>query len=263
LPTLVRSTFVMGYRPCRCSAACDAALHASPRRRGGFATGIRIGRVGGPDRNVWKTQGGRMDYVTTREQLRSAYDATHDVAVRKVLHALDAHARRFIERSPFLLIGSQDAAGHGDVSPKGDFPGFVRVLDDRTLAIPDRPGNNRLDTWENILDNPGVGLLFMIPGMNETLRVNGEARLTLDAALCADLQVSGRPAQAVLVVKVREAYMHCAKAFIRSRLWSPDTWPPRSDMPTLGAILKDQARLRESAEAFDGILDEAYRTTLW
>jgi len=204
-----------------------------------------------------------MDYVSTREELRSAFEATHDVATKKVLRSIDGHSRRFIGKSPFLLIGSQDASGNADVSPKGDRPGFVRVLDGRTLAIPDRPGNNRLDTWENILENPAVGLIFMIPGMNETLRINGEARLTLDADLCADMQVNGRPAKAVLVVKVREVYMHCAKALIRSRLWSPDTWPPRADMPTLGTILKDQAELPGTAEAFDGILDEAYRTTLW
>lgn len=204
-----------------------------------------------------------MDYITTREQLRSAFDETHDVAIRKVLRSIDEHSRRFIEKSPFLLIGSQDASGNGDVSPKGDFPGFVKILDSKTLAIPDRPGNNRLDTWENIIENPGVGLIFMIPGMNETLRINGEARLTLDADLCSKMQVNNRPAKAVLIVKVREVYMHCAKAFIRSKLWSPDTWAPRSDMPTLGQILKDQAELTGTANEFDNILDEAYQTSLW
>lgn len=204
-----------------------------------------------------------MDYITTREQLRSAFDETHDVAIRKVLRSIDEHSRRFIEKSPFLLIGSQDASGNGDVSPKGDFPGFVKILDSKTLAIPDRPGNNRLDTWENIIENPGVGLIFMIPGMNETLRMNGEARLTLDADLCSKMQVNNRPAKAVLIVKVREVYMHCAKAFIRSKLWSPDTWAPRSDMPTLGQILKDQAELTGTANEFDNILDEAYQKSLW
>lgn len=204
-----------------------------------------------------------MDYITTREELRGAFEATHDVAIRKVLRLMDSHACRFIEKSPFLLIGSQDASGNGDVSPKGDFPGFVKVLDNQTLAIPDRPGNNRLDTWENIIENPGVGLIFMIPGMNETLRVNGEARLTVDADLCAQLQVNSRPAKAVLIVKVREVYMHCAKAFIRSKLWVPETWPPRSDMPTLGQILKDHADLAQTAEDFDGILDAAYKSSLW
>ena len=149
-----------------------------------------------------------MDYITSRDQLRSLFGETHDVAVRKELKAIDAHARRFIERSPFVFIGSQDASGNADVSPKGDRPGFVRVLDDRTLALPDRPGNNRLDTWTNVLENPAVGLIFLIPGMNETLRVNGTARLTTDSDLRARLHVDGRPALAVLIVAVREVYMH-------------------------------------------------------
>ena len=204
-----------------------------------------------------------MDYVTSREELRSVFEATHDVAIRKELRSIDEHSRRFIENSPFLLIGSQDASGNGDVSPKGDLPGFVKCLDTTTLAIPDRPGNNRLDTWENIIENPGVGLIFFIPGMNETLRINGEGRLTIDAELCAKMQVNNRPAKAVLIVKVREVYMHCAKAFIRSKLWSHDTWAPRSDMPSLGQMLKDQAELAETATEFDNILDDAYKTSLW
>ena len=204
-----------------------------------------------------------MNFITTREELRTAFESTHDVAIQKELRLIDTHSRRFIERSPFVFIGSQDGSGNADVSPKGDQPGFVRVLDDRTLAIPDRPGNNRLDTWENLVENPAVGLLFMIPGMNETLRINGEARLTLDADLCAQMHVNNRPALAVCVIKVREVYMHCAKAFIRSRLWLPDTWPARTEMPTLGVMLKDQARLSASAAEFDDVLDEAYRTTLW
>ena len=204
-----------------------------------------------------------MDFVTSREELRSAFEATHDIAIRKELSLIDEHSQRFIEKSPFLLIGSQGASGNGDVSPKGDQPGFVKCLDNKTLAIPDRPGNNRLDTWENIVENPGVGLIFIIPGMNETLRVNGEARLTLDAELCSTMQVNSRPAKAVLIVKVREVYMHCAKAFIRSKLWSHDTWAPRSDMPSLGQMLKDQAELEETASEFDNILDDDYKTSLW
>lgn len=204
-----------------------------------------------------------MKYITSRQELRDAFEATHDVAFRKELRFIDPHSKRFIERAPFVFIGSQDKAGNGDVSPKGDKPGFVRVLDNRTIAIPDRPGNNRLDTWENIVENPAVGLIFVIPGMNETLRINGEARLTLDQGLRNDCHVNSRPALAVLVVKVREVYMHCAKAFIRSQLWTPDSWPDRADMPTLGQMLKDQAKLAETAGEFDGILDEAYRTTLW
>ncbi|MBV0911069.1 pyridoxamine 5'-phosphate oxidase family protein [Anianabacter salinae] len=204
-----------------------------------------------------------MKFVTSRQELRDAFEPAHDVAIRKQLRSIDVHSRRFIERSPFVLIGSQGGSGTGDVSPKGDQPGFVRVLDDRTLAIPDRPGNNRLDTWENIVENPAVGLLFMIPGMNETLRINGEARLTLDGDLCREMHVNTRPARAVLVVKVHEVYLHCAKAFIRSKLWAPETWPARSDMPTLGEMLKDQAEMPVSADEVDCLLDESYRTRLW
>lgn len=204
-----------------------------------------------------------MKFISSQDELRENFEDTHEVAVQKELRFIDAHSRRFIEHSPFVFIGSQNSLGNGDVSPKGDQPGFVRVLDDQTLAIPDRPGNNRLDTWENVIENPAVGLIFMIPGMNETLRINGEAKLTLDQDLCASMHVNNRPAQAVLVVKVREVYMHCAKAFIRSKLWSPDTWPSRNEMPTLGQILKDQAKLSTSAQEFDDILDDAYKTTLW
>lgn len=204
-----------------------------------------------------------MKYIESLEELRDSFQAKHDVAIRKELRFIDAHSRQFIEKSPFVFIGSQNSAGNGDVSPKGDLPGFVQVLDDVTLAIPDRPGNNRLDTWENVIENPNVGLIFLIPGMNETLRINGEARLTVDADMRRSMHVNNRPASAVLIVKVREVYMHCAKAFMRSKLWSPETWAPRSDMPTLGQILKDQAKLSETAAEFDDVLDEAYRTTMW
>lgn len=204
-----------------------------------------------------------MKFVTSAEELREAFGSTHDVAIKKELRFIDPHSRRFIERSPFVFIGSQGDDGNGDVSPKGDKPGFARVVDDQTIAIPDRPGNNRLDTWENVVENPAVGLIFLIPGVNETLRINGEARLTLDRALCEEMQVNSRPALAVLLVKTHEVYMHCAKAFIRSELWKPETWPERSEIPTLGEMLRDQAKLSETAKEFDGILDEAYRKTLW
>lgn len=204
-----------------------------------------------------------MKFIETVEELRTVFQQVHEMAVRKELRAIDPHSKRFIEKSPFVLIGSQDPAGNGDVTPKGDRPGFVHVLDETTIALPDRPGNNRLDTWENIIENPAVGLIFFIPGMNETLRINGEARLTTDAELCERLNVNGRPALAVMVVKVRQVYMHCAKAFIRSGLWKPDTWPDRKEMPTLGEIVRDQMQLSETAEEIDAGLAEAYRKTLW
>jgi PPOX class probable FMN-dependent enzyme len=204
-----------------------------------------------------------MDYVTTHEELRAHYKPIHDAAVRKEMRSLDAHSRNFIARSPFVLIGSSDGNGNADVTPKGDKPGFVAVLDDITLAIPDRPGNNRLDTLENIIINPAVGLLFLIPGMNETLRINGEARVTLDGALRERLSVEGKAPQSVVVVKIKAVYMHCAKAFMRSNLWAPETWRPRSEMPTLGEIMRDQMALAGTAEQNDKMLDEAYRASMW
>ncbi|MDQ6437058.1 pyridoxamine 5'-phosphate oxidase family protein [Mesorhizobium sp. LHD-90] len=204
-----------------------------------------------------------MEFITTREQLRQQYKPAQEGALRKELRILDPHCRNFIAKSPFVLIGSSDGKGNADVTPKGDKPGFVAVLDEITLAIPDRPGNNRLDTLENILDNPAIGLLFLIPGMNETLRINGEARITLDATLRERLAVDGKAPQSVIVVKARAVYMHCAKAFMRSDLWAPEKWRPRAEMPTLGEILKDQLALAETAEQTDRWLDDAYRQSMW
>ena len=191
-----------------------------------------------------------MDFITSHEELRAhLQDAGADRRLDpQGTEALDGHCRSFIARSPFVLIGSSDGNGNADVTPKGDRPGFAAVLDDSTIAIPDRPGNNRLDTLENIVVNPAVGLLFLIPGMNETLRVNGEARITVDAALRERLAVDGKPPLSVVVVTVKAAYMHCAKAFMRSELWKPESWPDRTSMPTLGEILRDQLALDQSAE---------------
>lgn len=204
-----------------------------------------------------------MQFIETREQLRQHYKAPGDLPLRKELKALDPHCRNFIAKSPFVLIGSSDGNGHGDVTPKGDRPGFVAVLDDNTLAIPDRPGNNRLDTLENVIANPAVGLLFLIPGMNETLRVNGTARITADEALRLELAVDGKSPASVMIVTVNACYMHCAKAFLRSALWNPEAWPPRAAMPTLGEIMKDQLALAEQAAEADRRLEEAYRKTMW
>ena len=204
-----------------------------------------------------------MDFIDSLTDLRAIYGTVSEIARKKQMTQLDAHARNFLSKSPFVVIGSQDGAGLGDATPKGDAPGFTLVLDDRTIAIPDRPGNNRVDTWENVVRNPAVGLLFLIPGMQETLRINGRGRLTVDAELCARLAMNGRPAKAALVVETDEVYMHCAKAFMRSNLWKPETWPDRDEMPTFGEIIRDQVQLADSAEAIDQRLAEGYQKTMW
>lgn len=204
-----------------------------------------------------------MHFITSRDELRRVYKPASENSLRKELKALDGHCVSFIGRSPFVLIGTSDGKGHADVTPKGDRPGFVAVLDNRTIAIPDRPGNNRLDTLENLLVEPSIGLLFLIPGMDETLRINGKAKITADDSLRARFEVDGKLPQAVILVEVEAAYMHCAKAFMRSQLWHPETWPERNSMPTLGQMLKDQLALDQSAEAMDSWLDDAYAKSMW
>ncbi len=204
-----------------------------------------------------------MRQITSRDELRAIYKPASERALRKQLAALDGHCQSFIARSPFVLIGTSDGKGHADVTPKGDKPGFVAVLDQNTIAIPDRPGNNRLDSLENIIDDPAVGLLFVIPGMNETLRINGKAFLTDDEPLRQRLAVDGKLPQSIMVVTVEAAYMHCAKAFMRSELWQPATWPDRSTMPTLGKILADQIEGSAGADDTDKALAEGYAKTMW
>lgn len=189
------------------------------------------------------------------------------LAVHKVQGTLDKHAQAFIGRSPFLCIGTQNVDGHADVSPRGDPVGFVKILDPHTLAIPDRPGNNRLDSLVNILANPTVGLLFIIPGFDDTLRVNGQARLVTDPALLATMAVSDRVPKLAIVVTVTEAFMHCAKAFRRSHLWDPAHFQDRRDLPSLSKIILDQTDGAPSDDAemrkIDDDLEVEYTKTMY
>lgn len=211
--------------------------------------------------------GDREDHVVQDEAaLRRLYPATHDLAIQKFQTQLGRHAQEFIRRSPFLCVGTQDMAGRADVSPRGDPPGFVRILDPSTLAIPDRPGNNRLDSLSNILANPMVGLLFVIPGFDDTLRVNGRARLTTDPDLMATMVVNDRVPTLAIVVEVREVFMHCAKAFRRSHLWDPAYRQDRKDMPSLIKIILDEttgAPDDRAMQAIDDGLEEDYKRTLY
>ena len=177
------------------------------------------------------------------------------------------HAQEFIRRSPFLCIGTQGVEGKSDVSPRGDPPGFVNILDDRTLAIPDRPGNNRLDTLVNLLTNPEIGLLFIIPGFDDTLRVSGRATLVKDPELLRSMAVNGRTPCLAIVVKVDEVFLHCAKAFRRSHLWSPEHFQDRKDMPSLVKMILDETTGAPSdageQRKLDSDLEDAYKTTLY
>ena len=178
--------------------------------------------------------------ITNEQSLRNLFQPTHTLAALKCQTALDKHAQDFIRRSPFLCIGTQNLDGRADVSPRGDPAGFVRILDQQTLAIPDRPGNNRLDSLTNILANPSVGLLFIIPGFDDTLRVNGRASLVTDPELLESMCVNDRSPRLAIIVKVSEVFLHCAKAFRRSHLWEPSHFQNRAEMPSLMNILLDQ-----------------------
>ncbi len=175
--------------------------------------------------------------------LRALHDQPSDLVRRKTIDRLDAHCLSFVARSPFLLLATADGAGRADVSPRGDPPGFVKALDDKTLLIPDRPGNNLLDSLSNILANPEVGLVFLIPGFDETLRVNGTAELSVDPADLAPLAVEGKTPKIAIRVAVREAFLHCAKSFRRARLWDPDARVERGTLPTLGRMVMDMAKM--------------------
>lgn len=200
--------------------------------------------------------------IDTEETLRACYDAPVERVRLKTLHQLDKHCRQFIALSPFLCLGSSANEG-ADVTPRGDKPGFVHVLDDTTLAIPDWRGNNRLDSLANIIANPQVGLLFLIPGIDETLRVNGTAVITVDPALLARWNVDGRQPKSVLLVTVREAYLHCGKALIRSKLWHNDHRVDRTALPSYGQILKDQIHIEDSAETIQASVEDAYKHRLY
>ena len=205
--------------------------------------------------------------IADEAALRGLYPATHALAAQKSLTALDPHAREFIRRSPFLTIGTQNRDGRADVSPRGDPAGFVRVLDDRTLAIPDRPGNNRLDTLSNILANPNVGLLFMVPGFDDTLRINGTATLSTDPDLLRSMAVNDRVPTLAIVVTVAEVFLHCAKAFRRSRLWDPEARQDRKEMPSLLKMILDQTTGAPQDPVEMGRIDEGleadYRSSMY
>ena len=180
------------------------------------------------------------DVVSSKQELRALFGEPNERAVLKCKSALDEHSRAFIAAAPFLLLATSSAAGQCDVSPKGDKPGFVLVLDETHLVVPDRPGNNRIDGLTNILENPHVGLIFLVPGRGDTLRVNGRAAIVRDEEILSRAAMHGKLPKVGIGVEVEEAYLHCPKAFLRSSLWDTSTWADAQKLPSFAQMLWDQ-----------------------
>jgi len=207
--------------------------------------------------------------VTSEDELRGNYGEPMDIALMKQLGKLDEHCKNFVSRSPFLCIGTSAADGKADVSPRGDPPGFVQVIDDNTIFIPDRPGNNRLDTMSNIVANPNVGLLFLIPGFEDALRVNGKATLVKDKKILERCAVNRKVPAMGIMVEINEAYLHCAKAVRRSKLWNAESQQDRKEMPTLAQMILEQVATpekqptKEDIEEGDEFIEDNYKTGLY
>jgi len=203
------------------------------------------------------------DVVTTEAQLRDVLGNPSQRVIDKQVATLDDHSRKFLSVSPFVLLASCDAAGNMDVSPKGDPAGFVHVLDDKTFAIPDRLGNRRADTIRNVLQNPNVGMIFLVPGKEETLRINGTAIIVRDRWLREQMAIDGKFPDQALVITVKEVFFHCAKCVIRSKLWQSERWPDLSGQSSLAQAMVDEARLTETVAEMQAIIDRDVRERLY
>ncbi|MDH3234628.1 MAG: pyridoxamine 5'-phosphate oxidase family protein [Alphaproteobacteria bacterium] len=203
------------------------------------------------------------EQVSDRATLREIVDEPMALAATKEMPALDRHCRHFISLSPFLCLSSMSAKGKADVSPRGDPPGFVKVLDDKTVLIPDRKGNRRLDTMQNILEQPSVAVIFFVPGIEETLRLNGRASLTRDASLLADMAVQGQAPALGIRIEIDTVFFHCAKALKRSRLWDGDAQIDRADFPRYGQIIKDQRNPGGTADEIEDYIQTNYKKEMY
>ena len=202
--------------------------------------------------------------IKSKTQLRTLYKNPDEMSVKKSLNKLDKHLKHFINLSPFIVLSTVRDDGFCDASPRGDAPGFVRILDNNNLFLPDRPGNNRLDSLTNIIKNPGIGLLFMIPGLDMTLRVNGKAHIVTDVALLEPSMVNKRIPKSGLKIEINECYIHCGKAIRRSKIWSNEMQIKKGTFPSIGKIIKDQlAPPGMTVEDLDNFAEEAYKNTLY
>lgn len=208
------------------------------------------------------TVDGGVVAVTSLDELRELYGAPKERAVTKERRRLLDVDREWLAASPFCLIATSDADGNVDVSPKGDPAGFAHVLDDHTLAIPDRPGNNRVDGFTNILANPHVGLLFVIPGRSDSLRINGRARLVREAPFFDDMVVKGHRPKLAILVEVEQIFFHCAKAFLRSSLWKPETWDP-TVVESHARLIKRVQDTPETVEELEAYYGPSYEANMY
>ncbi len=205
---------------------------------------------------------GFEEFVTSADDISAVMGKPSQRVLLKVSDHVDDFARGFIAKSPFLVIGSL-AEGHVDLSPKGDPAGFVKVLDDKHLAIPDRLGNRRADTFRNVLENPKVGLIFLIPGKPETLRISGEARIVRDQGLRESMAVAGRLPDFAMVVFVERVLMHCAKCMLRSKLWQPEAWPDHAGTPSMAEMMVKSGGLEFTTGEMQAIIDKSQRERLY
>ena len=201
--------------------------------------------------------------VTSEKELRDLMGTPSERAIKKESPFIDAPSREFIAHAPFLLLATSDSRGRCDVSPKGDAPGFVRILDDKTLAIPDRPGNNRIDGFRNIVRDPRIALLFLIPGVGETLRVNGRASISIDPELMQGFAVNGKLPRCVLIVRIESIYFHCSKAIVRSRLWDEATKIDRKSLPSTGSLIAELSQGKLGGETYDREAPERIKAQLY
>jgi PPOX class probable FMN-dependent enzyme len=206
-----------------------------------------------------------IESIDDFEELRPEIGYPSKLASNKVIHSLDSYSRDFIGKSPFIIIATSDQEGLCDASPRGDEPGFVHILDERHLFIPERPGNKRMDSIQNILVNPHVGIIFMIPGMEETFRVNGKACISQDQNLLEKTVVQGKLPSMGIGVVIEECFMHCAKSFKRSGLWDPDRWLPNNELPSAPKMIAAHVsdRIQITAEQVQESLTDSYRNRLY
>jgi|SRR5581483_3633969 len=200
--------------------------------------------------------------ITTVEQLRARIGEPSPIVPQKLWKSLNETAVGFIKQSPFLLLATADADGNMDVSPKGDGPGFVEIENETTLLIPDRSGNKLIFGLQNILSNPHVGLIFLIPGTGETFRVNGRAELTVDPVILERLSARGKPAVVAIRVTIEECFLHCAKAFLRAQLWQPEHWPEKYRISFGKLLVSKIGGDEKTIKQFDEFVENDYKNNL-